>query len=123
VAPDPSRTTSGRRCACAGGLYFDWQEFPLASRRSMTCADPWPDPADPARFQGLRERVLAMRASTDRALFGMPCGHDLFNQLLACAHGGGAHDLVANQTSPRPSGAADADICTSQELYLREWAT
>ena len=44
---------------------------------------PWPDPADPARYRGLRQRVQKLRAGTERALFGMaPCGHDLFNQLL-----------------------------------------
>jgi uroporphyrinogen decarboxylase len=67
-----------------GGFYYDWQEFPLAepsieALRRM----PWPDPADPARYRGLRRRVQALRAGSDKALFGMaPCGHDLFNQLL-----------------------------------------
>ena len=67
-----------------GGYYYDWQEFPLAepsieAMRRM----PWPDPSDPARYRGLRARGQALRASSDKALFGMaPCGHDLFNQLL-----------------------------------------
>jgi uroporphyrinogen decarboxylase len=41
-----------------GGLYYDMFEHPL--RGEITTADiegyPWPDPADPARFTGLRKR-------------------------------------------------------------------
>lgn len=65
-----------------GCRYFDWCEFPLREA-TLDALDrlPWPDPDDPARWAGLRERALALRASTDRAIFGMaPCGHDLFNQ-------------------------------------------
>jgi uroporphyrinogen decarboxylase len=67
-----------------GGFYFDWCEFPLPEPSLESLADmPWPDPADPARYAGLRERALQLRAASDRAIFGTaPCGHDLFNQLL-----------------------------------------
>ena len=66
------------------GFYFDWQEFPL-SEPSIDALEamPWPDPADPSRYAGLREATLKLRQETDYALFGMaPCGHDLFNQLF-----------------------------------------
>ena len=82
------------------GYYYDWQEFPLKGP-SLEVLDkmPWPDPADPTRYRGLRQRVQQLRAQTDRALFGMaPCGHDLFNQLLRVrGMEEGLMDLVANQ--------------------------
>jgi uroporphyrinogen decarboxylase len=67
-----------------GGFYYDWQEFPLVEPSiEALWRMPWPDPSDPARYRGLRQRVKALRAASDKALFGMaPCGHDLFNQLL-----------------------------------------
>ena len=66
------------------GFYFDWQEFPLSEPSIDALAEmPWPDPADPARYAGLREATLKLRQETDYALFGMaPCGHDVFNQLF-----------------------------------------
>jgi len=66
----------------SGCRYFDWCEFPLREATLEALSRlPWPEPDDPARWAGLRERALALRASTDRAIFGMaPCGHDLFNQ-------------------------------------------
>jgi uroporphyrinogen decarboxylase len=82
-----------------GGFYYDWQEFPLRQPSIKAMEDmPWPDPADPARYRGLRARVERLRAGTDRALFGMaPCGHDLFNQLLRVrGMEEGLMDLVAN---------------------------
>jgi len=65
-----------------GCHYFDWCEFPLREASLPALSRLWwPDPDDPARWVGLRERALALRAATDRAIFGMaPCGHDLFNQ-------------------------------------------
>ena len=54
----------------AGGLYYDQVEFPLAG--SITTADvaryPWPDPDDPIRTRGLKERVRQLREGTDCAL-------------------------------------------------------
>jgi uroporphyrinogen decarboxylase len=107
-----------------GCLYYDWLEFPLGepsieAMRRM----PWPDPADRARYRGLRERVRQLRAATDRALFGMaPCGHDLFNQLLRVrGMARGLMDLVADPEF------ADAflerltrTIITAQQCFLDE---
>jgi uroporphyrinogen decarboxylase len=79
--------------------YYDWREFPLAEPSLDALAKmPWPDPADSARYRGLRARVQALRGRTDRALFGMaPCGHDLFNQLLRVrGMAEGLMDLLAN---------------------------
>ncbi len=83
-----------------GCRYFDWCEFPLreAALDALNSL-PWPDPDDPARWAGLRARALALRASTDRAIFGMaPCGHDLFNQWFRVRGMGAAlEDLLLNE--------------------------
>ncbi len=42
-----------------GGLYYDMFDHPLKGEATKSDVDhyPWPDPVDPARFQGLRERA------------------------------------------------------------------
>ena len=49
-----------------GSYYFDQVEFPLSG--GITAADitryPWPDPADPVRREGLKERVRWIRENT-----------------------------------------------------------
>ena len=106
------------------GYYYDWQEFPLKGP-SLEVLDkmPWPDPADPTRYRGLRQRVQQLRAQTDRALFGMaPCGHDLFNQLLRVrGMEEGLMDLVANQEFAEAFlERLTGTIITAQELFLAE---
>ncbi len=105
-------------------FYFDWQVFPLREPTLEALAHmPWPDAADPARYQGLRQQVLTLRSSTDRALFGMaPCGHDLFNQLLRVrGMEAGLIDLIANQEFVEAFFDRLTDtICTAQELFLNE---
>ena len=83
----------------------------------------WPDPADPARYRGLRARVGRLRAETDRALFGMaPCGHDLFNQLLRVrGMEEGLMDLVANpEFAEAFLERLTGTIITAQEHFLNE---
>ena len=107
-----------------GGFYYDWQEFPLGepsieALRRM----PWPDPADPARYRGLRQRVQALRAGSDKALFGMaPCGHDLFNRLLRVrGMEEGLMDLVAEPDFAEAFLDRLTDtIITAQKLFLDE---
>jgi uroporphyrinogen decarboxylase len=105
-------------------LYFDWQAFPLKEpTHDALWAMPWPDPADPGRYRGLRARVKSLRDSTDKALFGMaPCGHDLLNQIFRVrGMENGLMDLVAE-----PDFAAEfldrltETLCTAQRLYLTE---
>ncbi len=107
-----------------GGFYYDWREFPLKnpSIAALEKMD-WPDPADPGRFKGLRQRALGLRSGSDRAIFGMaPVGHDLFNQFFRVRGMEEAlADLVENQDF------ADAfltrmmhTIIKSQELFLDE---
>jgi len=107
-----------------GGFYYDWQEFPLPEPSIEAMARmPWPDPADPARFQGLRERVRALRGSTGRALFGMaPCGHDLLNQLFRVrGMEEGLMDLVLHEDFVEAFlDRLTQTILTAQELFLGE---
>ena len=108
----------------AGCHYYDWQEFPLhePSLEALQ-AMPWPDPADPGRYRGLRQRVQALRASTDRALLGMaPCGHDLFNQLFRVrGMENGLMDLLAEPEFAEAFFDRLTDtICTAQKLFLTE---
>jgi uroporphyrinogen decarboxylase len=107
-----------------GCFYYDWREFPPRepSIEAMN-AMPWPDPAEPARFAGLRERVEKLRTGTDKALFGMaPCGHDLFNQLLRVrGMENGLMDLVAEpEFAEAFLDRLTRTICTAQDLFLRE---
>jgi len=104
--------------------YYDWQEFPLPepsleALKSMA----WPDPADPARYRGLRQRVQQLRHSTSRALFSIaPCGHDLFNQLLRVrGMENGLMDLLLNEEFAVAFLDRLTDsIITAQTLFLSE---
>jgi uroporphyrinogen decarboxylase len=104
--------------------YYDWQVFPLCEP-SLDALEkmPWPDPSDPARYRGLRQQVLALRASTDKALFSMaPCGHDLFNQIMRVrGMQEGLIDLAANLDFAEAFlERLTQTICTAQELFLNE---
>lgn len=107
-----------------GTFYYDWLEFPLPEPSLADLAMmAWPYPADPGRYRGLRERVQALRAGTDRALFGMaPCGHDLLNQLFRVrGMEEGMMDLLANEDFAEAFLERLTDtICTAQTLFLRE---
>lgn len=108
----------------AGCHYFDWQAFPLAEPTLEALQKmAWPNPADPGRYRGLRKRVQALRAGTDRALFGMaPCGHDLFNQLFRVrGMENGLMDLVAEPEFAEAFLDRLCDtICTAQTLFLSQ---
>jgi uroporphyrinogen decarboxylase len=55
----------------AGSPYYDLVgDSPLSGETSLhdIVGYPWPDPHDPGRTRGLRERVLALRESTDCAI-------------------------------------------------------
>ena len=107
-----------------GGYYYDWQEFPLPEPSiDALCAMPWPDPADPARYAGLRQATTALRRSSDKALFGMaPCGHDLFNQLLRVrGMENGLMDLLAEpEFAEAFFDRLTETIVTAQGLFLEQ---
>ena len=84
---------------------------------------PWPETEDPARYDGLRERVLKLRSETDYALFGMaPSGHDLFNQLFRVrGMVNGMNDLLLEQDFAEAFfDRLTATIMRNQELFLDE---
>jgi len=53
-----------------GGLYYDLVRAPLADGSSLAAIEkhPWPDPADPGRYRGLREKALHLHQETDYAI-------------------------------------------------------
>jgi uroporphyrinogen decarboxylase len=52
-----------------GGLYFDFTDHVLAGKTiDEVKAFPFPDPIDPGRFHGLRQRVEQLHKCTDKAI-------------------------------------------------------
>jgi uroporphyrinogen decarboxylase len=53
-----------------GGYYYDLVASPLAEADSMAAAERhrWPDPDDPGRYRGLRERATELHEETDYAV-------------------------------------------------------
>ena len=104
--------------------YYDWVEFPLPEPTIEALnAMPWPETEDPARYDGLRERVLKLRSETDYALFGMaPSGHDLFNQLFRVrGMVNGMTDLLLEPDFAEAFfDRLTATIMRNQELFLNE---
>jgi uroporphyrinogen decarboxylase len=81
------------------GLYYDLTGSPFADKDTIDTIDQhrWPDPDDPGRYRGLRERARALRESTDYAIvLQVNCAF-----FLRCAELRGWEnfyvDLVANQ--------------------------
>ena len=52
-----------------GGFYYDWSDYPL-KEGSLEELDryPWPDPRDPGRYRGMKERVQDIYDNTDKAI-------------------------------------------------------
>jgi len=72
----------GLRMPKEDGHYFDLVDFPLKEpTREALDAFPWPDPADPARWEGLREEAWHMYESTDYGL------------VVGCVFGGGVFEF------------------------------
>jgi uroporphyrinogen decarboxylase len=68
---------AGRRMPRDGGLYFDTHGAPLAGEVDAATigAYPWPDPLDPARYEGLAEAAGRIADDEGRAiLVGSICG-------------------------------------------------
>jgi uroporphyrinogen decarboxylase len=52
-----------------GSFYYEMVKHPLAGASLKDIEQfPWPDPADPGRVDGLREKVLDVRRNTDKAI-------------------------------------------------------
>ena len=54
-----------------GGLYYESTTSPLSGDISAADVDayPWPDPTDPGRFRGMKERAVHIRDVEKRAVF------------------------------------------------------
>ena len=65
----------GWRMPKEGGYYYDMFHHPMADITTPEEVDrfPWPDPVDPGRFVGLRERAAAARARGDAVVLGGLC--------------------------------------------------
>ncbi len=68
-----------------GSHYYDQVSYPLSGE--ITVQDiaryPWPDPCDPGRIRGLRERVRELRRGSDCAIvLGLPSGFVHLTQYL-----------------------------------------
>ncbi len=54
-----------------GGYYYEIVHHPLEGAEIDEIEEyPWPDPHDPGRVDGLREKVLRIRRETDKAIMG-----------------------------------------------------
>jgi uroporphyrinogen decarboxylase len=64
----------GRRMAKDGGLYFDAYRHPLAGAIDEGDVDrfPWPDPSDPARYEGMAEEARRIAEVERRAVYVVP---------------------------------------------------
>jgi len=52
-----------------GSYYYEMEKCPLANATLEQIEEyPWPDPYDPGRVEGLREKVLDIRRNTDKAI-------------------------------------------------------
>lgn len=100
-----------------GGHYFDRMEGPLKEPTVEALdAYEWPDPDDPARYQGLREEALRLR-DTGRALIGScPLGTDITSRFIwNRGYVDGMMDLL---DSP---DFVDAMLDRCMEIALRSW--
>lgn len=100
-----------------GGYYFDYREFPMKDSTWEAFNEmKWPDPSDPQRVKGLKEKAKNLYENTDYALVGF----------LASIFGGGVfehpamfHGMVEFLTlcaaEPELADAMMEKVC---ELYL-----
>jgi uroporphyrinogen decarboxylase len=52
-----------------GSFYYEMVKHPLAGATLKDIEEyPWPDPVDPERIEGLRDRVLKLQKDTDKAI-------------------------------------------------------
>jgi uroporphyrinogen decarboxylase len=64
----------GRRMPKHGGLYFDAFSHPLAGEIDESDVDhyPWPDPGDPARYEGMADEARRIVEDEGRAVYVVP---------------------------------------------------
>lgn len=59
------------RMAKRGGHYFEFWRFPIGRPEDVSTYR-WPDPTDPARYRGLRDKAKRLYEETEYALCGAP---------------------------------------------------
>ena len=95
------------------GYFFDLYSCPLQRMNSLEEIKKykWPDPEDPARVKGLREKVLKLRKETDKAII-------LFNSI------GGSHEhsyFMRGLTELLMDLVANPDIADYLAAKTAEW--
>ena len=101
-----------------GGHYFDCVESPIKeSTLEALERYPWPDPAEPSRYEGLRERARAMHEGTPYAVVGT-C--DLGTDILSRPQGlrGYAASMLDLAANP---DFAEAFLERLTEMAVRAW--
>jgi uroporphyrinogen decarboxylase len=109
----------GWQSPVSGGLYFDLVHSPLAGDISVADVEAyaWPDPTDPHRFMGLRERAAAVRDGEGRAAVfrGMTTGIFELAQWMR-----GPEQFFMDMLADRP--VAEALLDKALEIKLEYWA-
>lgn len=109
----------GWRSPLKGGLYYDLCRNPLAG--DITVADveayPWPDPADPHRFEGMRERALRVRDDERRATVFRGVATGIF-ELASWMRG---HEQFFMDLLEEPA-LAEAILDKALEIKIDYWA-
>ncbi|HEX9015804.1 MAG TPA: uroporphyrinogen decarboxylase family protein, partial [Chloroflexota bacterium] len=99
------------------GHYFDRMEGPIREATlEAVKAYAWPDPDDPSRYEGIREKAIQLR-SGDRAIIGScPLGTDITSRhLWNRGYVDGMIDFVDNP------GVVAASLDRTMEIALRAW--
>jgi uroporphyrinogen decarboxylase len=109
----------GWRSPRDGGLYYDLCSNPLAG--DITVKDieeyPWPDPADPHRFEGMRERALVVHDDEHRAAVFRGASTGIF-ELASWMRG---HEQFFMDLLTEPS-LAEALLDKALEMKIGYWS-
>jgi uroporphyrinogen decarboxylase len=96
--------------------YFDYVEFPIQESTEKTLQEMnWPDPDDPARMYGIKEKAKYLYENTDYAIIGSPIfGGGIFEHPARIR---GMEDFLMDSVANVKF--ADAIIEKITELYLK----
>ena len=100
------------------GWYYDVYHFPWR-RDDLTVKDienyPWPDPADPARFVGMREKVKHAVEVEKRAVIVGACVRVLLKWLAGC--------LATKTTWQISSPLRNCWNASLKNYWITKWST
>ena len=102
-----------------GGFYFDWYEYPIKeSTMDALKKFKWPDPDDPARYEGLKDRAKELYENTEYAIMGSALsGGGIFEQPERVR---GAPEFLMDLVSTETF--ADDLMEGFTDFYLREYS-